>query len=474
MESEYMGPTAGLRKSDARCGRARLSLAIAAGKGTMRVSRLARWGGGTSLPGLVAEKLAPDVSGTLSRELPGRSVLITGTNGKTTTSGLVRNILKDAGIKPVGNPSGSNLARGITSCLVEAAGLGGRIKAKVGVLEVDEAALAAVSGRISTRAIAVLNLFRDQLDRHGEIDTLARLIGSSLENAETVYLNSDDALVASLFRYVAEGTKLRYFAVDLADARSRHGTQSTDSDRCPFCGARLQFDSTTFSHLGDYSCTSCAFHRPHPQVTAYVHGFSQDAMTLCLKTSDESAETVTSLVGLHNAYNMAAAAAIALDLGVPLADIARSLAGVSPSFGRGETFAIDDRRIQLFLAKNPTSFNQTIQTIRPATPSPWLVLVNDNPADGRDVSWLWDVGFEELGGPGAQVICAGTRGLDVAVRLKYAGIESNVCLDIRDALEFLLEAIPPGETGYVISTYTAMLEFRRLLSRRTRAKDFWL
>jgi UDP-N-acetylmuramyl tripeptide synthase len=439
----------------------------------MWLSRAAGRGGGTALPGLVAQTLDPDVSDRLSRGLTGGSILITGTNGKTTTAGLVRAILRDAGIEHIGNQSGSNLSRGIASCLVEAAGCDGHIQAEIGVLEVDEAALPTVSKGISTRAIAVLNLFRDQLDRHGEIDALALIIGSSLSGPQSIYLNADDPLIASMSQYASETARVRYFGVDLVDSCRPVGAQPADSNRCPLCHAPLEYSRTTFSHLGDYRCPSGDFRRPEADVTVTVLHLDLETMTIRLDSANESFEAVLPLSGIHNAYNAAAAATIALDLGVSLGEVASSLEKVVPSFGRGENLTVDGKEIRLLLAKNPASFTQVIHTIGSARDSPWLFLINDNSADGRDVSWLWDVGFEELQGKTAKVITGGTRRLDLSVRLKYAGLDSEPVRSLRGALGALLESIPEGGTGYVVATYTAMLQLRKLIGRRTRTKDFW-
>jgi UDP-N-acetylmuramyl tripeptide synthase len=208
-------------------------------------------------------------------------------------------------------------------------------------------------------------------------------------------------------------------------------------------------------------------------VTVTVLHLDLETMTIRLDSANESFEAVLPLSGIHNAYNAAAAATIALDLGVSLGEVASSLEKVVPSFGRGENLTVDGKEIRLLLAKNPASFTQVIHTIGSARDSPWLFLINDNSADGRDVSWLWDVGFEELQGKTAKVITGGTRRLDLSVRLKYAGLDSEPVRSLRGALGALLESIPEGGTGYVVATYTAMLQLRKLIGRRTRTKDFW-
>lgn len=476
--------------SKRRGGSLLLPVACVAARSAVFATRVSRRGSGSAFPGLLAEKIRPDILRDLGRSLDDGCVLITGTNGKTTTAGMLRRILEDAGWRLASNPSGSNLSRGVIAALLRSSDLFGRADAPFAVLEVDEAALPRVARSLPTRGIVVLNLFRDQLDRYGEIDSLARVIGSALPEAGDVYLNADDPLVSSLAAHLKATAAVRYFGLagDGGPLPQQHASvvsppaagpapsapaRLTDSDRCPVCHASLIYDRVSLSHLGSYRCPRGDFTRPHPDVEATVlpaHGAAQQILEL--RRNGDSARLGLPLPGVHNAYDAVAAAAVATYLGVPLQSVAQTLAGVSPAFGRGESFSLSGREIFLLLVKNPASFNQVLDTLRTGYDAPWLMLVNDNLADGTDVSWLWDVAFEQLAGTGVNITSGGSRGLDLAVRLKYAGVDSQVQPTLEGGLDHLLTVVPEGARGYIVATYTAMLEIRKVIGRRTRIKDF--
>jgi lipid II isoglutaminyl synthase (glutamine-hydrolysing) len=280
----------------------------------------------------------------------------------------------------------------------------------------------------------VLNLFRDQLDRYGELDSTALLIGRAIANLDAdIWLNADDPLVASLAEYVKAG-RVHYFGVSDAPVRRLKHDWAADSDRCPKCGEALDYSVNYFSHIGHYSCPEGHFERPKPQIE--------------IKTEAKG--------GLYNAYNQLAAVAAAGSLGVSApeagADLQQSV------FGRQETFEYKGRQLTLLLIKNPTGFNQVIQTFLTDKPGPMMIAVNDNFADGRDVSWLWDVAFEETGE--GELVASGIRAKDLALRLKYADRRSDVEEDLLEGVERLLDIVPTGGSAYILPTYTAMLQLR--------------
>lgn len=429
-----------------------LFLSLFVAKFTRLLSRLTGRGGGSALPGLVAEKLDPNILGKFADHLPGGIILVTGTNGKTTATKMLTAILESKGHRVVSNRSGSNLTRGIVSSLTEQASLTGKLPGDVGLFEVDEATMPAACQQLQPHVILVLNLFRDQLDRYGELDKTASLIGRGIESTQAeVWLNADDPLVASLAKY-SQSDRVHFFGVEHSDTQKLTHDVAADSDHCPVCGQALDYSAAFFSHLGHYSCSQGHFGRSKPEVALSQVG---EKLTIAGQPAR------LALPGLYNAYNALAAAAAASSLGISVKDALTALERVTAAFGRVEQFERNGRKVYLLLIKNPTGFNQVIQTFLQQKTVPLLIAINDNFADGRDVSWLWDVGIEELADQA--VICSGIRAYDMAVRLKYAGKRPEVETDLLKAFDRLLEQSEPGQTVYVLPTYTAMLELRNRL-----------
>ena len=464
--------------------------AILAARGAGQAARLLRRGGGTALPGLVADRIAPGIMRRLTRQLRRGSIIVTGTNGKTTTSRMLGVVLEAAGWHPIHNRSGSNLVRGLVATLVTESNLRGKLPADSGLFEVDEATVPAVAAQVHPRLILINNLFRDQLDRYGEVDTVSRRWRETLATLDarnTVVLNADDPAVAVLGRE----TRARVVYYGIADTRQALAAlpHAADAIDCPICGHRLVYSAILLSHLGHYACPQCGFARPAPQVVAErvdLHG--TESTRLEIRSPRESFAVELALPGLYNAYNGLAACAAALVLGVTPAVINAGLAGFRAAFGRIERVAAGStgKNLLLALVKNPVGFNEVLRMLFPvllagdAEPPPrhLLIIINDLIADGRDVSWLWDVDFEMLAPPGrvATATCAGIRATDMANRLKYAGLDPariRVVEDLAAALEATLAALPPGETLYVLPTYTAMLAFRGLLQARGWVSQFW-
>jgi UDP-N-acetylmuramyl tripeptide synthase len=440
-----------------------------------RLSRLTRRGDGTALPGLLVERIQPGLGQRLARQLPRGVVVVTGTNGKTTTTKLVAGILEAAGERVLTNRTGSNLWRGVVSALINSASLTGRITATIALFEVDEAALRRVATELQPKHIVVLNLFRDQLDRYGELDVTARYIGQGIASTQaSVYLNADDPLVASLGRYANPQSTVSYFGMDAAPTAA--GTPphaASDSERCPRCGTRLGFSHTFYSHIGHYRCEGCGYERPEPRVKVSAVQASGPEGTRCtVEVDGASYPLALPLPGTYNLSNALAALALSSGLGVDVSRSVSTLSSATAAFGRAELVEVHGRMLHLLLVKNPVGFAAVLETfLLPSRHSQVLILINDNIADGRDVSWLWDVPVEAFADTDAQVMVSGTRGTDMALRLKYAGIPARHVDRVAPALRAFLSRIEEGGTGFVLPTYTAMLEVRSVLGRWANVMD---
>ncbi len=446
----------------------RYHVTLAAAKAASRLSRVMGRGGGQALPGVVAEKFDPKVAAQLARQLPGGVVMVTGTNGKTTTTKLIREILEADNLSVATNATGSNLKRGVVSALVAATDARGRVRGDIGLFEVDEANVRLVAPLVQPRAIVVTNLFRDQLDRYGELDSTARLIGEGIAACDAeVFLNADDPLVASLASYAKDAKRVHYFGIEGAPVNpvGQHQT-AIDSDRCPKCRSRLDFSRVFYGHIGHYRCPKGDFSRPAPSVVVTnVESADQTGTEFVLALEGRRTALSVPLPGTYNLYNALAAISLGTALGAGMEKIGEVLARTTAAFGRVERVQIDGRTLCLLLIKNPAGFTQVLQTFVIGTEAVRvLFVVNDLAADGRDVSWLWDVPLEALAGSRDAVFTTGIRGADMALRLKYAGLAPVQADSVAEGIAAVLAATPVGGTAYVLPTYTAMLEVRKVLS----------
>jgi len=453
--------------------------ALLLGKGIGNASRTLKFGGGSTLPGRVARRVNPAFVETMVKELPLGCALITGTNGKTTTATLLASILDNAGMTPVHNRTGANLMAGIASALIRESDMSGHLGARIGLFEVDEAALPAAIADTSPRLVLVNNLFRDQLDRYGELDTLASKMKKAiagLDPGAVVALNADDPLVSSIGSGLEQ--KVMYYGIDDESYASGIMQHAADSKHCAACGARLDYDYYLFGHLGRYNCPGCGASRPAAEVAAtHLEMLGMDGTRCTLRFPGGSSELVIPLPGLYNVYNILAAMTAGLALGVEPDVIMPAVEEFTAAFGRVERVKTADREILMILAKNPAGFNEVIRTLtfEPGRKSVVLAL-NDNIADGRDVSWIWDVDFETFRGKVTDVVCSGIRAWDMALRIKYSGIgELSLTTEpaLEKALDLGLKAIGPGETLYVVPTYTAMLDLRRTMVSRGLVAPYW-
>lgn len=436
-------------------------------------TRFARRGGGTAVPGLVAARIDPEVVAILGRTLGRGRTVVTGTNGKTTTCRMIAAAFEAAGVPFIHNREGSNLMRGMSSTLIAEASLTGAIRnadAKAGLFETDEATMPAAVAALQPRILVFTNLFRDQLDRYGEVDTVAGLWRAALENAPrdaTLVLNADDPSVAEL----ATGWTgpVHWFGLD--DAAFATDTAGAFDARWCSCGGDYRYERRYFAHVGFWRCTSCERKRPTPETSATAVQLVLESARLTLHGATETPVTMP-LTGLYNVYNALGAVAACRAFGIPEDAIRSGLARVQPAFGRQEVVDLEGRRLRLYLAKNPAGANQVLLLLREIARTRGqlkiALLLNDRFADGQDVSWIWDVDFEVLTGTAESWWAGGDRAEDLAVRLKYARCEPALRVehDPSKLLDDILAGTSAGDDIFVIPTYTAMLDLREELAKR--------
>jgi len=450
---------------------------LAAARAVGALARRAGRGGGTSLPGKLLMRLEPEAISELAARLPLGTVIVSATNGKTTTTAMIASVLERAGVSLVHNRAGANMAGGVASTLLGAARGAGRIDGELGLFEVDEFWLAALTEQLAPRALLLGNLFRDQLDRYGELETIADrwagVLAGSARDARLV-LNADDPLIADLGRDHAAVT---YFGIEDGAMAMPEMQHASDSKHCRRCGAAYVYQAVYMGHLGRYSCPSCGQTRPVPAVVAdriRLHGTR--GATVTLRTPVGSAELELPLPGLYNVYNAVGAAALCLALEIPLEQVVAGLGSVTAAFGRAETIRVGERELSILLVKNPAGANEILRTITlEESELDLLAILNDRTADGRDVSWIWDADYEILAGRVRRVTCAGTRAAELALRLKYAGVPTSR-IHVVPSLPAALDAATADAAAarvFVLPTYTALLELRDELAARGNAPPFW-
>lgn len=426
--------------------------------------------GGTSLPGKVLLKLEPRAIGKFAARLERGNAVISATNGKTTTAAMVAAILERGGARLVHNATGANMAGGVASTLLHQRG-------DTGLFEVDEFWLPQVVPELRPRAILLANLFRDQLDRYGELETIAdRWVDVvARARASKLVLNADDPTVASLGA-ARDGADVTYFGVDDDRVKLPGLPHASDATHCRVCGAPLVYEAVFLGHQGRYHCPNGHVRRPEPDVAARDIVFDgARAARFTLHTPQGDRAVSLPLPGLYNVYNALAAAALALTLGARLDDVVAGLESVAPAFGRAETVTIDGTELAILLVKNPAGANEVVRTLALGEGElDVLGILNDRIADGRDVSWVWDADFEALTDRVRRFVCAGSRAPELAVRMKYAGLPEDrivVAPSLPAAVDDALAH--SGGAVYAIPTYTAMLELRAELVRRGAASSQW-
>lgn len=434
--------------------------------------------GGSSLPGLIARRIDPTVLWRLASRLEGGTALVTGTNGKTTTSAMIARMLKANGVDILTNRAGANLILGLTATFVQAERWW-RIwpRAKSALLETDEATMPRASRELHPKVVVVTNFFRDQLDRYGELSTTIQFVRDGISHMAAggvLVLNADDPQVAGL---QGTGGKPVFYGLEATDdASGFSGYDTMDARFCPQCGTALTYTKRYYAHLGHYRCSSCRFERPHPDVA--VLAWDRQDQNMVVRIGESVRDVPWRVPGLYNVYNQVCAIATGVALGIPHEIIHTSFEKFSPAFGRMEQISMGAASWWLALVKNPVGFNQVLSAIVDEKPRSYsvMILINDRYADGQDVSWLWDVDFEYWTSKlhPRQWYLGGIRAKDMAVRLKYAGVErSQVVVD--ENLPGLLdqaEATLNATNLYVLPTYTAMMELRQHLTRRGLTAHF--
>jgi lipid II isoglutaminyl synthase (glutamine-hydrolysing) len=448
-----------------------LGAEVAAARAAGALSRLARAGGGTTVPGKLLWKLDPGAVDRLASRLPLGSALVSATNGKTTTATMAAEILGDR-TRLAHNRAGANLVSGVASALLEAR------DAELGLFEVDEAALPEVAARLRPHAMCLGNLFRDQLDRYGELEHVAQRWRDAIRDLEpgaSLVVNGDDPQVGDLASAHAGAVA---FGVD----DPRHARPSlqhaADSKYCVRCGTPYDYAAAYVGHLGDYRCPSCGHARPALTVRATeieVHGLTSVAFRL--ETPEGARRVNLRVPGLYNVYNALAAAALARALGSSLDEVVAGLERVDAAFGRFERIPVGDRRLLMLLIKNPAGANEAIRTIVDGgAPSAVVIAINDGIADGQDVSWIWDVDFEPLVPGLRHLVASGDRAAELALRFKYGGLDA-AAIELQPslvaALDRGLELTPPSGELVVLPTYTAMLALRKIVADRGHVRPYW-
>jgi UDP-N-acetylmuramyl tripeptide synthase len=448
-----------------------LAAETAAARGVAALSRLVGAGAGMTIPGKLLSKLDPSAIDRLAARLPAGTAAISATNGKTTTAAMAAEILRPR-FRLAHNSSGANLVSGVASTLLAAE------HAELGLFEVDEAALSEVLRRIRPRAVCLGNLFRDQLDRYGELELVAERWREAVRRlpAETELLvNGDDPQLGAL----ADAHE-RSIVFGLDDPRlARPSLQhAADSKYCVRCGHPYDYAAAYVGHLGDYRCPNCGHARPPLDVVGRaveLHGLERAEFDLV--TPEGTRRVVLALPGLYNVYNALGAATLARALGASLDEIAAGLSRFVAAFGRFERIRVGSKQLLLLLIKNPAGANEAVRTlVDGGAPRVVVIALNDAIADGRDVSWIWDVDFELLLANLDTLVATGDRAAELALRFKYAGLDDNRIVvepELARALDRGLELTPDGEELVVLPTYTAMLALQRLLADRGHAKPYW-
>ena len=433
--------------------------------------------GATTFPGRVALYLSPKILPKLTSKY--KIIMVTGTNGKTTTTKIIGKMLSLQNIDYISNISGANLVPGITTTFIEGHTLFGKPKKNVALIEIDEAAFLKISKMIpSIDYLVVTNFFRDQLDRYGELYTTLKGVHDGLSNMEckNLILNADDSLSSSLFRDFKNNIIYYGFSPDAYTPREE--ILNTDANFCIFCKNEYKYTNHVYGHLGGFYCEKCGYKKAPTVITcSSVDDLSVNSSKITFKILEDTYSANINLPGLYNIYNALSAISLGYLLQLDVKNMLSALEYVESSFGRMETITINDKKIKLILVKNPTGFNQVIDYLLTENDNLQVgFLLNDNSADGTDISWIWDVDFEKLTQKNPNTYVFGKRAYEMATRLKYAGINrSNILVTntYEHLIDIGLENTKSGESFYILPTYTALLEIRAILKEKFNLKEFW-
>jgi len=430
--------------------------------------KLSGSGAGTNLPGKIIRKISPDILSYLVKQTKKEILVVTGTNGKTTTSGFIAGILKADGRKIVHNKRGANMLTGITTAVVGESSIFAELNPDNCLLELDEAYLVKAVDEFTPDVLLVTNLFRDQLDRYGELNTTAKKIDQAIVKTSKIktpriLLNSDDPIVSALGENYAE--KICFYGFeDIKFVNQDENISSPQETTNCKCGKRYNYEKVFYGHLGHFYC-SCGHKRPTPQISAKaVIDVNSSVITIKSQKNEEFSVNIN-MPGLYNTYNALSAVTMALNIGISVENIKKGIENYSTVFGRAETLYMKGKKVLIQLIKNPIGATEVLRTVKDDSNGRLLIIINDNYADGRDVSWLWDANFELLSSHNKTVIVSGIRASDMAVRLKYAGIKSENILIIEDigkAIEKAISSTEKEEKLYVLPTYTALLALQKI------------
>lgn len=435
-----------------------ISLAVILAKILTQLVKTFKLGAGSVLPGQIAQKIYPQILPALFQQARKGVILIVGTNGKTTTSLLIRSLLESQGYQICHNATGANLINGLITALIGNTNLWGRLEADYAILEVDENILPLLLKTCTPHYILALNLFRDQLDRYGEVDVISQRWKEAiapLPQETVIVLNADDPTLSHLGQQLSQ--KVIYFGLNETELYLDEIPHAVDSIYCPKCGHPLSYKGVYLSHLGDFVCSACGFQRSEP----FLH--SRDFPQI--------------LIGVYNKYNTLASVTLAQAIGIETPKMLNTIQSFKAAFGRAEELTLNGKKIRILLAKNPVGMNETIRTLKdiqkdclsPTT----LVVLNDRTPDGTDVSWIWDVDTEKLTDLGGTIIVSGDRVYDMALRLNYSqsslenkSFELIIEEDLHQSIDLALAQTKAGDTLHIVPTYSAMLEVRQILTGR--------
>jgi lipid II isoglutaminyl synthase (glutamine-hydrolysing) len=442
--------------------RVRLGIAVFAAKTITSTIRTFKLGAASVLPGTIGKRLHPQILAMLSQQIKYGVIVVAGTNGKTTTSLLLRDILTKDGWKVVHNQAGANLVNGLITTLLEHTSLTGKLKADYGILEVDENVIPIVLPQLKPKYILALNLFRDQLDRYGEVDTITYRWGKAIADLDSnsiLVVNGDDPSLAHLGQQQEQGKnpkQVKYFGLTEPELYLDEIPHAVDSTYCPTCGTALDYVGVYLSHQGDFNCPKCGFTKS--------------------KLSIDSKQWPQVLIGVYNKYNTLAAITTMESIGISKPVILETINQFQAAFGRAEEIIYNGKKVRILLTKNPASMNETIRAIsqinRSGDDSVSLMVLNDRTPDGTDISWIWDVDTEKFVNAGGTIVVSGDRVYDMALRLEYSktdpknGCQIIVKEDLKQAIDTALELTSTTETLHIIPTYSAMLEVREILTGR--------
>jgi lipid II isoglutaminyl synthase (glutamine-hydrolysing) len=442
--------------------RLRLSLGVFTAKTVTAIIRASGKGAASVLPGTIASRFHPRILSLLTSQIKYGTIVVGGTNGKTTTSLLLRKMLEADGKRVIHNEAGANLVNGLVTTLLSHANLLGSVKADYAILEVDENVIPLVLEDIKPKYFMGLNLFRDQLDRYGEVDAISHKWGKVLgatPSDTTLILNGDDPALYFLGKQLqtAQNPKQSiYFGLNEPDLYLDGISHASDSIYCPSCGHALDYKGTYIAHQGDYTCPACGFNKPKPML--------------------ESKEWPQVLIGVYNKYNTLAATTAATALGLPKDLLIKTIDNFQAAFGRAEEIEYRGKKVRIILTKNPVGMNETIRAVNRVKQqgggSVTLMVLNDRTPDGTDVSWIWDVDTEKFVNSGGTIVVSGDRVYDMALRLEYSKETTNsdcrliVEENLAKAIDKAIDLTPVGETLHIVPTYSAMLEVREKIAGR--------